>query len=320
MSTNSRALNRALAASTAPYSGHPHEHNTRYERPVPRGTPARGSRTIATGIGGLVLASTFLWWYGRPLWEAYRDYRENSREAESSAPIGYVGVNLRRTYYDKPMQFFDTSTGRKRLWAAKGANGEPEFYDVSEAAFEVDKVAGGFGRDSIPGIDYPLFESPRSERTSKLGAGHKVLGLVLEDGPRAYPLDLLRKIEVVNDEGGGKPFVIVYDRQRDQVWVYDRRIDDRPVTFGTTGYALGPTEDPKIGTPLLYDRKTRSLWLGLDETGLVCVNGPLKGPQLPVVFTSPQATTWSAWLASHPETRVLIGSDRDGDAKPIPRE
>jgi hypothetical protein len=295
--------------------------NMTAETTVPSPEPPQTHRRwlkIAAGIGGLALAAALLWWSGRPLWITYRDYREVGREAESSAPIGYVGVNLRRTYYDKPIRFFDTSTARKRLWAAKGANGEPEFYDVSEAAFEVDKVAGGYGRDSIPGIDYPLFEPPGSEHISKLHAGHQVLGLALEDGPRAYPLDLLRKIEVVDDEGDGKPFVIVYDRRREQARLFDRRLENHPVTFGTTGYALGLTDDPNRGSPLLYDRKTRSLWLA-DETALVCVNGAFKGTRLPVVFT-PETTTWSLWSERHPQTRVLIGSNRDGDRKPIPSE
>jgi hypothetical protein len=266
------------------------------------------------------LSASLLWWFGRPLWEAYRGYREISQEAESTVPIGYVGVSLRRTYFDKPIRFFDTSTGRKRLWAAKGADGQPEFYDVTDAAFEVEKVAGGFGRDSIPGIDYPLFEPPGSNRTSKLYPRQPMFGLVLHDGPRAYPRDLLRKIEVVNDEGDGLPFAIVYDRYREQAWFYDRRVENRAITLGTTGYAIGPTDDPKSGTPLLYDRKTRSLWLP-DEAGLVCVNGALKGTKLPVASNlTPEATTWSAWSDRHPQTKVLVGSDRDGDRKPIPAE
>jgi hypothetical protein len=280
--------------------------------------PRRTWTTIAGGIGGLALASVLLWWIGRPLWNTYRDYRHISQKAEGSAPIGYVGVSLRRTYLDKPIRFFDTSAGRKLLWAAKGADGKPEFYDVTEAAFEVDKVAGGYGRDSIPGIDYPLFDPPGSGRTSKLHGGHPVLGMVFQDGPRSYPLDLLKKIEVVNDEGDGKPFAIVFDRQSDRARIFGRRLDDRPVTFGTTGYAVGLTEDPKTGTPLLYDRKTRSLWLP-GETALVCVNGPLKGTKLPAAL-NPVITTWSDWSGRHPQTSVLVGSDRDGDRKPIPSE
>jgi hypothetical protein len=274
--------------------------------------------TVAGAIGGLTLATVLLSWIGRPLWSTYRDYRKISQQAEESAPIGYVGVSLRRTYLDKPTRFFDTSTGRKLLWAAKGPDGKPEFYDVTDAAFEVDKVAGGYGRDSIPGIDYPLFDLPGSGRTSNVHGGHRVVGMVYKDGPRSYPLDLLKKIEVVNDEADGRPFSIVFDRKSDRAWLYDRRLDGRPITFGTTGYAIGLAEDPKTGTPLLYDRKTRSLWLP-EEAALICVNGSLKGTKQPAAH-NPVVTTWSDWSGRHPQTSVLIGRQRDGDRKPIPIE
>ena len=127
--------------STTPLSSEP--------SPEPPPNP-RGWRRIAAGIGGVVLASTLLWWFGRPLWDTYRDYRQISQEAETSAPIGYVGVSLRRTYFDKPIRFFDASTGRKRLWAAKGADGKPEFYDVTDA-----ELRGRQGRRRIR----PRFDS-----------------------------------------------------------------------------------------------------------------------------------------------------------------
>ena len=96
-----------------------------------------------------------------------------------------------------------------------------------------------------------------------------------------YPEKLLRKIEVVNDASDSVAFAIVYDRTGGgAARVYDRRVGGKPVTFGTTGYALGPTDDPKDGRPLLYDRKTRSLWLP-EADALVCVNGPLSGTRLP---------------------------------------
>lgn len=277
-------------------------------------------RTAAARAGVLALALLLLGWFGRPLWNTVLDYRQISQEAEVSAPVGYVGVSLRRSYFDKPTSFVDASEGRKRLWAARGADGKPEYYDVTEAAFEAERAAGGFGRDSIPGIDYPLFEPSGSPTASKLSPRQAIYGLALRDGPRAYPRDLLRKIEVVNDEGDGTPFAIVFDRRDDEARFYDRRIDDHPVTFGTTGYAVGPTDDPKYGSPLLYDRKTRSLWLP-EKDALACVNGPLKGTRLPAApGLSPEATTWSAWTGRHTGTRVLVGSDRDGDSKPIPSE
>jgi hypothetical protein len=281
-----------------------------------RHRPSILRRIVTIGLG-TALAVGLLWWLGRGTWSAYQEYRLASQGAEESAPVGYVGVSLRRTYNDKPPRFFDTAGGRKRLWAAKGADGQPEFYDVSDAAFAVDKVSGGYGRDSIAGIDYPLFEGPDSPRVRQFRDQHAIYGLALPDGARAYPRDLLRKIEVVNDEGG-IPFAIVFDRQHNAARFYDRRVEGSPVTFGTTGYALGDSDDPQAGRPLLYDRKTKSLWLP-EERDLVCVNGPFKGTRLAATL-QPQQTTWGAWVAGHPQTRVLVGSDRDDDHKPIPTE
>jgi hypothetical protein len=292
-----------------------HPETTTPEKPRRPWTPWRAAAYAFCAILGISL----LWWaVGRRTWSAYQEYRAANRAAEGAAPIGYVGVSLRKTYYDKPPRFFDTAGGRKRLWAAKGPDGRPQFYDVTDAAFEVDKVSGGYGRDSIPGIDYPRFERPGSPLARKFVERHEFYGLAFPEDARGYPRDLLRKVEVLNDEGGGVPFVIVYDRQHELARAYDRRADGRPLTFGTTGYALGETQDPNLGRPVLYDRRTKSLWLP-EEKVLVCVNGPLKGTQLPTTF-QPQRMTWGNWAATHPQTLVLVGSNRDDDHKPIPSE
>lgn len=281
-------------------------------------TPRRGRRALLRGVIALVIVVPALWILGqagRRFYADFQDYRDIQREAEDTAPIGYVGVSLRRSYHDRPAQFLSEKEGRKLLWAAKGEDGQPESYDVTEADFAVEALSGGFGRDSNPGIDYPLFEGPDSERGRRLRARQVFYGLVLGVGPRAYPADLLRKIEVVNDRDGGTPFAAVFDRRVDEGRFYERTIDGKEVTFGTTGYALADSPDPTRGAPLLYDRRTRSLWLP-GETALVCVNGPLKGTKLPI-FKAAKRTTWSAWRSRYPRTLVLMGSDR---SKPIPGE
>jgi hypothetical protein len=283
---------------------------------APQRTSLLGKLAVYSIVGAL--GAGLLWWVGRGVWSTYQEYQSAYQEADEAAPIGYVGVSLRKSYHDKPVRFFETSGGRKRLWAAKGPDGQPEFYDVTDATFPVDAVSGGYGRDSIPGIDYPLFERSDAPRALGFRDRQEFLGLALPDGARAYPRDLLRKVEVVNDEGGDIPFAIVFDRQHQVARFYDRRVDGRPITLGTTGYALSDSDDPKMGRPVLYDRKTRSLWLP-EEKALVCVNGPLKGTELPTAL-QPQTTTWSEWKASHPQTLVLVGSNRDNDRKPIPSE
>jgi hypothetical protein len=229
--------------------------------------------------------------------------------------VGFLGLNYRRSYYDKPAQFLHERDGRRLLWAAKGEGDAPDYYDVTEVDFRPESLSGGYGRDSIPGVDYPIFEPSDSERGRSLRTRQELYGLVLGDGPRAYPTDLLKKAEVVNDRDGTEPFVVVYDRGLDMALAFERRIQGREVTFGTTGYTLPTSEDGKSGKPLLYDRRTRSLWLPEDRA-LVCVSGELKGTSLPTRRPL-ERTTWSGWVARYPKTRVLFGNDR---SKPIPGE
>ncbi len=278
--------------------------------PGPMPTPkSRLARNVVLTLATLALLAVLVMVPGRRAWREYQEYQESGRQAEDSVPIGYLGLNYRKSYNDRPPVFHFEKDGRKVLWAARGEAGRPDdLYDVSEAEFPFRGLSGGFGRDSIPGIDYPILEPPTSERGRRLRSRQAVFGLVLDAGPRAYPLDLLTKIEVVNDRDGSTPFAVVYDRGRDRAPAYRRTLAGREITFGTTGY----TSDLK---PLLYDRGTKSLWLPADDA-LVCVNGELKGTRLPL-YRMPGRTTWADWSAAHPETLILIGNDR---SKPIPSE
>src|SRR5436305_104858 len=103
---------------------------------------------VALYLFVLGLSAVILTPAARRFYAGYQAYRESQREAEDSVPIGYVGVSLRRSYHDRPTKFLTEREGRKLLWAAKGADGQPEYYDVTDAEFPVGSVSGGFGRDS----------------------------------------------------------------------------------------------------------------------------------------------------------------------------
>jgi hypothetical protein len=257
---------------------------------------------VAGGLAGL--------WFivGRRFWSEYQNLRTETRATEASAPVGYVGLHYRRSYNDRPLVFHAEKDGRKLLFAAKGEGPTPEYYDVTEADIDVKRLDGGFGRDSIPGVDHPIIDAPNAATGRSLRASQPVFGLVLQAGPRAYPKDLLEKVEVANDDDGSTPLVVVFDRSREQALLCERTVHGSAVTFGTTGYTLDRH-------PLLYDRKTRSLWLPRGDQ-LVCVNGDLKGTRLAPLHR-PTLVTWGDWKTRHPESSVLMGNDRD---MPIPAE
>jgi hypothetical protein len=132
--------------------------------------------------------------------------------------------------------------------------------------------------------------------------------VALKGGPRTYPRDLLEKIEVVNDSDGPTPFVVVFDRSRARPYLFERTIQGGAITFGTTGYSCQ-------NRPLLYDRKTRSLWL-LRGDDFVCVNGPLRGTKA-TPYLGAEPSTWGEWQGRHRDSTVLVGNDR---SRPIPAE
>ncbi len=113
-----------------------------------------------------------------------------------------------------------------------------------------------------------------------------VLGIA-DGGPRAWPLDQLKKQPVVNDEHDGAPLLIVFDAPSATAWSYDRRVGDRVLEFKML----------KDGT--LADEQTDSRWNF--ATGQA-VAGPLKGQRLrPTLAIISYAKAWETF---HPETTV----------------
>jgi hypothetical protein len=146
-------------------------------------------------------------------------------------------------------------------------------------------------RDAIPGIDDPSF-------------GAEYFGdsddrvIVVDDPPRAYPVRILSYHEIVNDtlpvEGGTvRPIAVTWCPICASAVVYDRRVDGRTLTFGTSGKLA---DDALV----MYDRETESEWkqpLGR------AIAGPLEGTELDVVPAT--MTTWERFRESHPDGEVL---------------
>src|SRR5262245_34426527 len=103
----------------------------------------------------LVVAGWVMVNFGARLWSESQTFTTSRREAGDTAPIGYIGTAFRRTYYNRPAQFLHQEDGRTYLFALRDED-ETEYYDVTDAEMNVPSLSGGYGRDSNPGIDYPI--------------------------------------------------------------------------------------------------------------------------------------------------------------------
>ena len=171
-------------------------------------------------------------------------------------------------------------------------------------------------RDAIPSIDDPTFG------TEYIGDdGDDVI--VLETTPaRAYPVRILSYHEIVNDvlgesdriESGrrspgdstdeSRPVAVTWCPICASAVAYDRRVDGRVLTFGTSGKLA---DDALV----MYDRETESEWKQPLGTA---IGGSLDGHELSVVPAS--VTSWEQFRTEYPDGIVLQPvHGGDGDSR-----
>ncbi len=129
----------------------------------------------------------------------------------------------------------------------------------------------------------------------------RVIGVVVNGMPRAYPIRILNNHEIVNDVLGGVPIAVTFSPLCDAPVVFDRRVDGRTLEFAISGLLHN-------GNLLLYDRETDhqpSLWTQLDGRA-VC--GPAADRRQALsIFPYAAMTTWEDWLGRYPATTIADG-------------
>ena len=155
-----------------------------------------------------------------------------------------------------------------------------------------DELQRGAPKDAIPAITDPAFGEDWGTTDFSLDDDADVIGVARNGEARAYPLAVLNWHEIVNDEFGG-PLLVTYCPLCGSGVVAERFVDDRPTDFGVSGYLWR-------SDLVMYDTVTESLWSQIAATA---INGPQTGANLTLVPSS--LTTWGAWRADYPETRVL---------------
>ena len=167
-------------------------------------------------------------------------------------------------------------------------------------------TSGGPGRDGIPPIDEPAFVSQDSA-DAWLADNEPVLVVELDGTARAYPVQILTWHEIVNDRLAGRPIAVTFCPLCNSSLVFDRRIDGRVLTFGTTG-------NLRKSDLVMWDRQTESWWQQFSGEAVV---GELTGRKLTPLAS--QTLSWKDFRERFPGGDVLsrdTGFSRDYGRNP----
>ncbi len=237
---------------------------------------------------------------------------------ELDGPTAWLQLNNHLIETDRPAPP-GYADWKREIYVAVDATWAP-FFDDAEADVDWRLVTFGgvladrrpFGSDDtcqcIAALDEPPAEP--ADAIDWLHDGDPVIGLVVGDEARAYPLHIMEQHELVNDLLGGERISLAYCTLcgSGQAYRLDALpADARPAVLRTSGLLYRSNK-------LMFDLTSRSLietftgeaWTGpWREEGIVL-------EQIPTVTSQ-----WGAWRAEHPDTTVMAGRNGTGADYPL---
>ena len=162
-----------------------------------------------------------------------------------------------------------------------------------------------YGANPYAGYDTvdsdPFLLEDKTLLDGRLSPKVRVLGLILDDEPVAYPFPLLAEHRVVNDEVGSTPLVVMWSDGAASglggetvaggeivgaANAFSREVDGRTLTFEPAGN--GTMRDIETGSTWSSDGRATA--------------GELEGAQLELLVAD--SPFWFAWVVFRPDTRI----------------
>ncbi|MEM1168070.1 MAG: DUF3179 domain-containing protein [Cyanobacteria bacterium P01_H01_bin.35] len=154
---------------------------------------------------------------------------------------------------------------------------------------------GGPPKDGIPSIDNPKFDTAQ---TTGFSANETVIGVEINGEAVAYPFGIMNWHEIVNDTVGGVNITVSYCPLCDTIVTFERGRK----TYGVSGKLYQ-------SCLVMYDRANDTLYSQPWAMGIIGQDVNLNLKRIPAI-----KTTLSAWLAAHPNSKILstdTGHKRD---------
>ena len=155
-----------------------------------------------------------------------------------------------------------------------------------------DILSGGPPKDGIPSIDNPKFIKASDD--TALGDKEPVIRVESGGTVRAYPLRVMMWHEIVNDVVAGTPLTITYCPLCNSAIVFERKIGDKVLDFGTTGKL-------RNSDLVMYDRQTESWWQQFTGEAII---GSYMGAELKMVPARVEA--FKDFKTANPDADVLV--------------
>ncbi len=180
------------------------------------------------------------------------------------------------------------------IWSVTQSNWATDFsiFSVEPSNF----TSIGTGKDGIAPIDEPRFESVAEAREWLMDTS-PVIALHSAQPARAYPLTVLARHEIINDEIDGRHIAVTYCPLCNSPIIYDREVDGDVLRLGVTGNLYGSNF-------LMWDDRTESWWQQF--TGMAIV-GEYTGTMLEII--SSQVVGFATFAERFPDGLVLAGGD-----------
>ena len=115
-----------------------------------------------------------------------------------------------------------------------GSEGGGGGFDLSRHSIDPDQIlSGGPPKDGIPAILAPEFVP--ASAADFLRETDRVVGLLIGNEAKAYPIKVLNWHEVVNDKLGKTPIAVTYCPLTGSAVVFERLVGDDTLSFGVSG-------------------------------------------------------------------------------------